>query len=458
MSSPVTLSGFNNIDFGSIVTALMAQASEPLNALQSRQSSINSQLQTMGSLGNRLSAMKSAADDLADTQQFSAFTSSTSDEAAVTSTTGAGAIAGHYDLQVLDLARAQVTASNSTAPDADTTIVATGGSLTIGGKSVNISSGVTLTGLAKAINKTEDIGVTASVIRSGPNAYRLVLKSANTGVDGAFTLTNSLNGGSSAVTFTDTDHDGTSGDDTADNAVQASDARVLVNNVEAQSSTNEFSEAIPGVKFTVLKKDPDTTVGLDVAADSSALKTTMGKFISAYNDLASFMSDQNRSAGQGDTSSIGHSPIMRQLRNDIRTALLKSFGGQAIKNLAQAGIEFTAGGQLKLNNKTFAAAVEDHATDIQTLFTSSSGVDGIFGALSKTLKTYSGTGGFLNTTKDRMTSQSKGLDSQIASMQDRLAKQKLSLQQEFSATDSLMTSLKSQSSSLGSISGSLATL
>ena len=455
MSSPVTLSGFNNIDFGSIVTALMNQASEPLAALQSRQESINSQISSMASLGNRISALKSAADDLADLDNFTAFTSSTSDSTALTSTTGSGAIAGHYDIQVLELARAQVTASASTAPDADTTIVATGGSLTIGGKSVAITSGVTLSALAKAINRTDDIGVTASVVRSGAGAYRLVLKSENTGADGAFPLTNTLSGGASAVTFTDTDADGTSGDTAADNAVQASDARVLVNNVEAQSSTNEFSEAVPGVTFTVLKKDPAATIGLDVSADASSLKATIGKFISSYNDLANYMSDQQTTAGKGDTRSIGHSPMLRQLRNDIRASLLKTMGGSTIKNLSQAGVEFTATGQLKLNTKVFEAAVEDHASDIEALFTSKTG---LFGSLSTTLKTYSGTGGFLSTTKDRMNSQIKGLDSQIISMQDRLARHKLSLQREFNATDSLMTSLKSQSSSLSSIGGSYNTL
>jgi flagellar hook-associated protein 2 len=455
VSSPITMSGFNNIDFASIVTALMQQASEPLTALQTQQSSINSQIQTMASLGNRVSALKTAADNLADTTQFTAYAASTSDSSAVTAQTGTGAIAGHYDIQVLDLARAQVTASASTTADSNTTIVASGGSMTIGGKTVNITGDVTLTGLATAINKTTDIGVTASVVRSGTNAYRLVLTSQTTGADGSFTVTNALTGGAAAVTFTDTNHDGISGDDAADNALTATDARVLVNNVEAQSTTNDFSEAIPGVTFTALKKDPTNSIGLDVTADSSALKATVGKFISAYNDLAGFMSDQNAAAGQGDATSIGHNPMLRQLRNDIRSALLMSNNALAVRNLSQAGVEFTQGGQLKLNAQVFDAAVQDHASDIESMFTSTTGV---FASLSASMKTYSGTGGFLNATRDRMTSQVKGLDGQIANMQDRLAKQKTSLQQEFSATDSLMTSLKSQSGQLSSISGSLSTL
>ena len=83
----------------------------------------------------------------------------------------------------------------------------------------------------------------------------------------------------------DTDQDGVSGDDAADNAVGATNARVKINNVLAESTTNEFSEAIPGVVFTVFKKDENATVVLDMSADATALKATAGKFISAYNDL-----------------------------------------------------------------------------------------------------------------------------------------------------------------------------
>ena len=50
------------------------------------------------------------------------------------------------------------------------------------------------------------------------------------GAANAFTITNALTGGT-GVTFTDTDHDGMSGDSAADNAVEATDASLLVNNI-----------------------------------------------------------------------------------------------------------------------------------------------------------------------------------------------------------------------------------
>ncbi|MFI5178992.1 MAG: flagellar cap protein FliD N-terminal domain-containing protein, partial [Vicinamibacterales bacterium] len=224
MSSPITFSGFNNIDFNTVINSLMAQASEPLTDLQSRQSTLEGRASQITSLTTRVSSLESAASQLSTADQLASFTVGNTDSTAVTAVAGAGAAPGHYDVVVQELARAQVTASASTAPDANTTIVATGGKLTINGVDVTITKPVTLQGLADAINGTSGSPVTASVVQSDTNAYRLVLTSTNSGTANAFTLTNTLTGGTSAVSFTDTDSDGTSGDSALDNAVQATSA------------------------------------------------------------------------------------------------------------------------------------------------------------------------------------------------------------------------------------------
>ena len=44
MSSPVTFSGFNNIDFNTVVNSLMAQASVPLTNLQTDQKNLQTRV------------------------------------------------------------------------------------------------------------------------------------------------------------------------------------------------------------------------------------------------------------------------------------------------------------------------------------------------------------------------------------------------------------------------------
>ncbi|HUU32465.1 MAG TPA: flagellar cap protein FliD N-terminal domain-containing protein, partial [Vicinamibacterales bacterium] len=81
MGSPVTLSGFNNIDFNLILTSIMTQESQPLVALQSRQASLQSKASAFGSLANRVSALQSAVAKLSSATNLASTKATTSDPA-----------------------------------------------------------------------------------------------------------------------------------------------------------------------------------------------------------------------------------------------------------------------------------------------------------------------------------------------------------------------------------------
>ena len=55
-STPITFSGFNEIDFNLVLNAVMQQASQPLVAIQSRQTALRSQVTTFDLLANRVLA------------------------------------------------------------------------------------------------------------------------------------------------------------------------------------------------------------------------------------------------------------------------------------------------------------------------------------------------------------------------------------------------------------------
>jgi flagellar hook-associated protein 2 len=447
----VTFSGFNNIDFNVVLNALMQQASVPLTTLQSRQSALESQVTTYGTLTSQVAALQSAADDLADLSTTSTFTAQSSAPSAVSVSTTGAAVGGSYDVVVNELARAQVTASTSVSPDAATTVVASGGSLTIGGVTVTVAGDVTLQGLADAINDTDGIGVHASVIRTGTDAYRLALTGSLSGAANGFTITNGLTGGA-GVTFADTDGNGVSGDTADDNAVNATDASLLVNNIEVTGTSNTFADVIPGVTFTAYSKDPATTVHIGVTPDSSAFAGKIDAFVKAYNDIATFINDQRTAAAQGDDSSIGRDALLRQLSSSLRTTLLGAHGSDALTRLSEVGIEFQRDGTLTLDSNALSNALVDHEADVRSLL---SGTDGAFTAVSTVLDGYSQANGFLSTATDTLKRQIKSMDQQIEDMQARLAQQREALSQQFTQADLIMSQLKSQTSSLANLGASL---
>ncbi len=75
--------------------------------------------------------------------------------------------------------------------------------------------------------------------------------------------------------------------------------------------------------------------------------------------------------------------------------------------------------------------------------------------MSTMLEEYTKSQGILFSARDQLTAAADRLNSQIASMEDRLAIRRLALQQEFTAADAAMSRLKSQSGSLSSLGGSL---
>ncbi len=451
MSTPITFSGFNNIDFNVVLQGLMQQASQPLNVLQSRQKALETQVTRFDALTSRISALQSAAETLGAADSVATMAGRSSDSAAVAISTGVDAAAGHYDVVVNELARAQVTASTSIAPDSDTTVVAGSGTLTIGGVAVAVTGDMTLQDLATAINGTDGIGVSAAVVKTGDTSYRLALTSLSTGVANAFTVVNSLSGGI-GVAFGDFDNNGTSGDSIEDNSVAASDASILINNIAASSSSNEFADVVPGVTLTILKKDPATTLSLDVSPDSAALEAKIEDFVSAYNAMATFFTEQRTAAAAGDAASIGRDPLLRQLRNSLRTELLGPHGAETVTRLAEVGVEFTQAGTIELDTARFREVIGDNGDEVRRLFADAGGV---FPAVDTLLTEYIGSTGFISSIKDRLNTQIDAMDQQIASMQSRLALQREMLARQFTEADTVMSRLRNQSGSLASIGSGL---
>ena len=66
MGSPITFSGFNNIDFSTVLNAEMAAASQPLVNLQASQSNVQSQIANFKQLGTYATTLQTAASALAD--------------------------------------------------------------------------------------------------------------------------------------------------------------------------------------------------------------------------------------------------------------------------------------------------------------------------------------------------------------------------------------------------------
>lgn len=451
MASTITFSGFNQIDFNTILNAVMTQERRPLQALEARQSSLKSQATAYTTLAGKLAALASAAEKLSSAEGLSARSVTSSHESLVAAAASGEAAPGTYEVVVTSLARAQVTASASQAPDRDSTIVATGGSLTIGGVQVSLAGEVTLQGLANAINETANVGVTASIVATAPGAYRMVLTGKETGAGAAFTVVNALAGGASPVAFGDADGDGVSGNSAADNAIGASDAVLSVNRIAMTSASNTIDEAIPGVSLRLKGEAPGTTITIGVDGDSQRTREGIDAFVTAFNDFVTFYDDQQTASRNGDAKAIGRDVLLKGLRRELQQAMATEHpnGGQ-FRYLSEIGLGFERSGKLRLDASRFQRAMEEDGDGVAALFGASSR-EGAFDALAGLLQSYTRAGGLLQGAQSRISAQLDSLARRIDDFERRLEIRRASLQRQYMAADSVMSQLNSQGGSLGSL-------
>lgn len=440
MASGITFSGFNNIDFSYILNAIMQQESQPVVTLQAQQRALQSQQSAFSTLASKLTALETAMKPLADRDRFGGRTATSTNNGAVMATATSAASVGAYDIVVSELARAQTTASTSTHTDKDTTTVASGGTLVIGGVAVTVTVPASLQDLADAINANDDVPVNAAVVSPTPGSYQLVLTGKATGTASAFTITNNLTGGM-GVTF-------------GANSQNATNAQFTVNNVSIQSATNTIEDVIPGVSLTLLKKDATTPVGVSVNADQSAAVTQVKAFVTAFNDILTFAKDQAAAAARGETSNIGRDALLRGLRNELRVEMNRKFEtGGTYSYLSQVGIGFDRAGKLTLDEAKFAEATKNGNGEVMKLFAGSGGVDGAFGRLQTLVTEYTEAGGLVPDARDRIGEQLKSIANRISSMEARLAIRRAALNKEFIATDQAMSALNKSVDALSSLGG-----
>src|SRR5213594_3392296 len=107
MGSPITLSGFNKIDFNQILSAVMEQERAPINALQARKKALETQNTAFGTFAGKLGSLQDAVEALADVKSLANVSATSSDTTAVGITTTSGTIEGTYVVVVNELAKSQ---------------------------------------------------------------------------------------------------------------------------------------------------------------------------------------------------------------------------------------------------------------------------------------------------------------------------------------------------------------
>ena len=346
----------SGIDVQTVVSELMAIQRQPETQMQQEQTTINQQISLLGTISNDLQALNTAANSLQDaTGGLDARTVTSSQSDIVTATANSSAVIGNHSVTVSSLATVSSSYSDyvpsTTQLGGDEIDVAYGdpNNPSTTDKIVIPSGDNSLQQVASYINSSS-YGVTANVVTDAQGS-RLVLVSKTSGAAGNLTVT------SPALNFTQ----GTAG----------VDAKLTVDGVPIDSSSNTVATAIPGVTLNLASAAPNTPVTIAVGADTSQATDTINNFVSAYNTVMNDINTQFTVDTNGQEGPLAGLSQLSGLQSQLLSAVSYSVSGTGqYVNLQSLGIEMQDDGTLQVNTSVLNDALTNHYQDFQNFFQS----------------------------------------------------------------------------------------
>ena len=436
--SSVAFSGLaTGLDTGSIVTQLVELKRQPIYTLESRRQGFQDQISALGTLKSKLLALQTAAQKLDTTSEFSSFAATSSDEDYLTVSADDTAAPGSYDITINSLATAQKDVSQGY--DSLNDSVGTGiMSITVDGETTDLTlTGYTsIAALKDLINDSVD-GVSATIVNDGSEtgAYHLVLSSAEAGTANAFSYdVSGLSGGITPLLT---------------NEQAATDASLTIDGLTVTASSNNPDDVISGLTLDLLQADVGKTLHVNVGVDTEGVSENVKGFVDAYNDLFTYINDQNTADGD-----LRDNPTLRSVASRIENIFASSLQGGAgdITMFAQVGITRGEGRQLEWSEDDFLEALEDDFNSVRDLFVEREGNIG---------KTY-----LIDTAIDDMTDSLTGLfkistdalntkidyaDQSIERYERSIETYQTTLERKFTAMELMVAQLQAQGNYLSSI-------
>jgi flagellar hook-associated protein 2 len=453
----------SGLDVKGLVSQLMAVEQQPLTLLATKEASFQSQLTSLGSVSGAMSTLQTAAQSLV-SASAAAYGASASDSSVLTATAAGNAVPGSYAIAVTSLAQQQklvtVLGQSSTTvaigASVSTTLTFQLGTIS-GGTLVNgiyspvatfvadpvkpfatvaiDSTNNTLAGIRDAINAA-NTGVTATIINDGSSSpYRLSLTSNDTGAASSLKLTVAGDGNISTLLSYDAST-------TTQNLTQtqvAQDAKFSVDGVNITAAKNVVTDAIQGVTLNLAKASPTSpaTSTVTVQRDTSGLTAALNALVQSYNSVNQAISSVTAKGAvlQGDWAVLG-------LERQVRTILGGAQSGGTYTTLSQLGITFQRGGSLALDSSKLTAALSTNVGDVASLTMA------IGTAIKSAADNLLGTTGPLANETGGINRSIKDIGSRRTVLQARLDATQARYQAQFSALDTLLSSMNSTSTFL----------
>lgn len=459
MASFTSLGVGSNLPLDTLLTNLTTAEKKRLTPITQQQSSNTARLTAFGTLKSSLEKFQTANTALNDAALFKSTTAVSSSTDLTVSTT-AGAAAGIYKISVSQLAQAQSIRTTTPVTDSKAIQGNSNSERTLvikqDGKDKPLeikltSEQTSLEGLRDAINNA-DGGVSASIVKVKDNDYQLVLTSSETGLENQMSV--SVQGDDKLNQFISFNNPDVTGNN-VEQIVEAQDAKLSVNGINIERSSNTITDAPQGITLNLTKVVDDVTITVNKSDEKST--SAIKAWVEAYNSLVDTIGSLTKytavdpGAEKQDTSNgalLGDSTV-RTIQTGIRGQFSASANSGNFQTLSQIGItQDGTTGKLKIDDDKLKKALSEHSVDVQQLLVGDGKETGITTKIAGLVKGYLADDGIIDSAQDSINNTLKKLTKQYlsvsASIDDTIAR----YQAQFTQLDTMMSKLNNTSTYL----------
>ena len=459
MASFTSLGVGSNLPLDTLLTNLTTAEKKRLTPISQQQSSNTARLTAFGTLKSSLEKFQTANTALNDAALFKSTTAVSSSTDLTVSTT-AGAAAGIYKISVSQLAQAQSIRTTTPVTDSKAIQGNSNSERTLvikqDGKDKPLeikltSEQTSLEGLRDAINNA-DGGVSASIVKVKDNDYQLVLTSSETGLENQMSV--SVQGDDKLNQFISFNNPDITGNN-VEQIVEAQDAKLSVNGINIERSSNTITDAPQGITLNLTKVVDDVTITVNKSDEKST--SAIKAWVEAYNSLVDTIGSLTKytavdpGAEKQDTSNgalLGDSTV-RTIQTGIRGQFSATANSGNFQTLSQIGItQDGTTGKLKIDDDKLKKALSEHSVDVQQLLVGDGKETGITTKIAGLVKGYLADDGIIDSAQDSINSTLKKLTKQYlsvsASIDDTIAR----YQAQFTQLDTMMSKLNNTSTYL----------
>jgi flagellar hook-associated protein 2 len=320
---------------------------------------------------------------------------------------------------------------------------------------------LTINGVAISYNPTTD---SLNTILSKIDSSAAGVTAAYNSSTNKMTLTNNVTGSLGVSVVDSSGNLGAAlGLTTGSNLVLGQNAQFSIDGgptVTTTSNTIDGSNGgIPGLSLTL---GSASTEQVDITQDNSTAQTNIQNFVTAFNNVTSYIDAQTATSVSGST--VTTSPLtgdlnVKSIAEALHTMAFSDVtdSSGATTRLDSLGIDFNGDtNQLEISDPAqLATALQNNGQAVSNFFTNST--DGFAAAFTTLINKDAGSNGTIATEIAAHTQTSQGLNTQISSLQANLATQQTDMTNEFVQMEVTESKLQSELAELNSALGTTST-